>query len=106
MGEKQILASSYAKRQCDHYQENICNKISCWSCGWYRLSMYEERKEAFITGFEAMKQKAIESICICCPLNQNGCNCTDESRRDKTLNVLASPDGNCRFMQNFIENIK
>lgn len=105
MNDKQLLASNYAKKQCSYYHEKYCVDTPCTSCAWYRLSMYEERKEAFVKGFEAMKQKAVESICTCCPLNQNNCNCTDESRRDRTLGVLAAPDGNCRFTQRLLEKI-
>ncbi len=105
MSEKQILASCYAKRQCNYYHEKICDDIQCHSCAWYRLSMYEERKEAFIKGYETMKQRTTESICTCCPLNQNNCNCTDESRKDKVLGVYAATDGNCRFMQKLLEMI-
>lgn len=106
MSEKQILASEYAKRLCDHFHEKVCNNINCQSCGWYRLSLYEERKEAFIKGFEVMQKKALESICNCCPLNHENCNCADESRRDKTLGILAAPDSNCLFIQKFIKIIQ
>lgn len=62
MSDKQILASNYAKKQCSYYHENSCVNTPDTSCVWYRLFMYEERKEAIVKGLEAMKQKAVGEL--------------------------------------------